>query len=78
MRTFLWDFHGPDARGTAEHFQRHLEQFLGREALSGCRTGVREEGPTHWAAWCASPPAWEEPIRKALRPRREQEAPPST
>ena len=73
MRTFWWDFWGPDARGTAEHFRRHLDQFLGREGLSGCTTGAQEQGPGHWAAFCQSPPAWEEPIRRALRPKRESE-----
>lgn len=76
MRTFWWDFFGPDARGTAEHFVRHTEQFLGREGLHGCRTGVLEQEGA-WSAWCACPPQWEEAIRRALRPRRETDAPPT-
>lgn len=70
MTTLYWDFHGPDAPGTAEHYRRHLEQFLGVNALHGCRTGVREEAPGHHAVWCETPPEWVEAVAKALRPRR--------
>lgn len=38
-----WDFFGPDAKVTAEHFLHHLDQFCAREHVSGYRHWVREE-----------------------------------
>jgi len=70
--TFSWDFFGPRAEGTALHFQRHVDEFLAREALGGCATAASAEGKAHWAVHCTSPPAHAAAIRGALRPRRER------
>ena len=32
---FHWDFLGPDAPTTAEHFLEHLEDFCAREGIEG-------------------------------------------
>ena len=40
---FHWDFFGPDARRTAEHFLKHLDQFCDREGIREYRHWVREE-----------------------------------
>jgi hypothetical protein len=40
-----WDFHGPDALPTAEHFLRHLDQFCAAEGINGYRHWVRENPP---------------------------------
>jgi hypothetical protein len=40
---FHWDFFGPDARPTAEHFLKHLDQFCDREGIRGFTRWVREE-----------------------------------
>ena len=71
LPTLYWDFHGPTAQGTAEHFHRHLDEFLQREQLHGCETGVAiiERG-RHAAAWCRCPVALVSTLRGALRPRR--------
>lgn len=69
-RTYLWDFFGPSAPGTAAHFQRHLDGFIEREGLSDCTTGVRSEQPGHHAAFCTAPLALEATIVRALRPQR--------
>lgn len=72
----LWDFFGPTALGTAEHFHRHLDEFLAREQLTGCETGVLDvEAGRHAAAWCRCPPALVPILVRALRPRRIQDAP---
>lgn len=70
MRRLYWDFHGGQAPGTAEHFRRHLDEFLAREALDGCTTGTEDYGPLHHAAWCETPSTHEQTIIGALRPRR--------
>jgi alpha-beta hydrolase superfamily lysophospholipase len=71
LPTLYWDFHGPAAQGTAEHFHRHLDEFLAREKLEGCETGVQTvEAGRHAAAWCRCPVALVTTIRAALRPRR--------
>jgi hypothetical protein len=73
--TFFWDFFGPRAEGTARHFQRHLEEFLAREAVAGCSTAVEAPRPGQWTVSCIAPPAAAEPVRRALRPRRERDDP---
>lgn len=68
--TFLWDFFGPDANGTATHFEKHLREFLTRNALEGCTTGTESQGEGHSAAFCVTPPSARAAVERALRPRR--------
>lgn len=70
MRRFYWDFTGGQAAGTAEHFRRHLDAFLAREAIEGCATGTEGYSPLHHAAWCDAPDAAADLIARSLRPRR--------
>jgi hypothetical protein len=70
--TFWWDFFGPRAEGTARHFQRHLEEFLAREAVAGCTTAVEAPRAGQWSVSCHAPAAAADAVRGALRPRREQ------
>lgn len=71
QRTAWWDFFGPAAAGTAEHFRVHLDEFLVRERLSGCTTGVEvHPEQRHAAAWCRTPPELLETLVRALKPRR--------
>lgn len=69
-KTFYWDFHGPRAEGTARHFRTHLDEFLARERIGGCETGVEGLAAGHWAAWCRAGQEACEPVSRALRPRR--------
>ena len=69
--TFCWDFFGPRAEGTARHFLRHLDDFLQRERVEGCSTAVEAARPGQWTVTCRTPAEAAEPIRLALRPRRE-------
>ena len=73
--TFYWDFFGPRAEGTARHFRSHLDEFLVREGIAGCATGADEVAPGHWAAWCLAGQEACEPVRRALRPRRQRPDP---
>lgn len=69
--TLHWDFFGPRARGTAAHFERHVTEFLQREALAtGATTGLASTGPFHAECWCRAPRDRAEAIALALRPRR--------
>lgn len=70
MPTLEWDFHGPDAQGTAEHFQEHLDDFLGVNALTGCATRVDRPEPGRAVVVCEAPAAWAEAIARALKPAR--------
>ena len=71
--TFCWDFFGPRAERTARHFLRHLDEFLQRERVEGCRTAVEAPRSNQWTVTCHTPPAAAEAVRAALRPRREVE-----
>jgi len=64
-----WDFFGPDARPTAEHFLRHLDQFCEREGVTGYTHWVREH-PARTSAVMECDERHMEPLRNALRPVR--------
>jgi hypothetical protein len=65
-----WEFHGPDARRTAEHYLKHLDGFLGVNGLAGCTIRVETAPDGRSDVVCESPPEWADAIEKALRPRR--------
>jgi hypothetical protein len=70
VRTYYWDFFGPRAQPTAEHFVEHLLGFLQENGLEGCETGMKSEGAGHAAAFCVTPEQHQGPIESALKPRR--------
>lgn len=74
MKTYFWDFFGPNAAGTAVHFQKHLQEFLAQNAVLGCQTGLISEGPGHNAVTCLASAAAEQAIERALRPNRSLDA----
>jgi hypothetical protein len=51
---FFWDFFGPNAQKTAEHFLVHLRGFLDKAALElpNC---VQEQAPGHFSVSCDLP-----------------------
>lgn len=69
MRRYFWDFFGPHSEGTARHFHEHLDEFLAREKLAGCTTGVVAEDRS-FAAFCDAPDEHHDVIQRALRPKR--------
>ena len=73
MKTFFWDFFGPRAEGTAQHFLLHLREFLKKNDCPEMPTGLRAEGPGHHAVFCAPPPDFQVAIERSLRPRRATE-----
>ena len=56
--------------GTAEHFRRHLVQFLEEHGLGDSTTGVDQHGPNQSTAWCTVPIDVRELIEGHLKPRR--------
>lgn len=71
----FWDFFGPTAARTAEHFRKHLDEFLLKNAVGGCETGTSSAGPGHEAAFCVAPLEASEGLSRALRPRRSEPVP---
>jgi hypothetical protein len=70
MKTYAWDFVGPRSEAIARHHLQHVQEFLAREELTGCETGVTVESPLRAVAWCKAPEAVQPLIERALRPRR--------
>lgn len=66
----LWDFHGPQAEATAEHFLHHLRERLATEAWPAHATGTESAGPGHCAAFAIVDAPLVPAIRAALRPQR--------
>ena len=66
---FHWDFFGPDAEPTAEHFLRHLDTFCQREGITTYRHWV-----TKHSVRCTAVLECDEQhlttVRNALRPVR--------
>lgn len=66
---FHWDFFGPDARGTAEHFLEHVDEFCANEGITGHRHRVMELPGRATASL-----DWDEKhlalVRDRLRPKR--------
>lgn len=69
-RRLWWEFFGSDARGTAEHFRRHLDEFLIREQVGACTHGVVVDRAGQAATWCLAPHDRVETLVRALAPRR--------
>jgi hypothetical protein len=70
MRTYFWDFFGPRAEGTAQHFLGHLREFLSKNRCPEMPTGLRSEGAGHQAVFCSPPLEFQAAIERSLRPRR--------
>jgi hypothetical protein len=70
MKTYFWDFFGPNAEGTARHFVRHLEQFLAEHQVEGCSVDASASFEGHFAATCLAPEAAQPVIEGSLRPNR--------
>lgn len=70
-----WDFFGPTSPQMAEHFARHLTEFLRRHELSYSPMVEPHEGATSVHLRVLENDA--EGVRRALRPRRTELVPPS-
>jgi hypothetical protein len=66
----IWDFHGADSKGTAEHHVKHLEQFMEREKLEMLRTAVYSNADIHHMACMTVNEKDVRGIRDTLKPHR--------
>jgi hypothetical protein len=67
----FWDYYGPMAKGTAEHFLVHLAQFLAQRELI-LETGVTHLNENHSFVFCETPIVQIEMLIKSLKPKRYQ------
>jgi len=66
---FHWDFFGPDALQTAEHFLHHVDEFCARNSISGHRRWTTAL-PVRVTATLECDEAHMKVIRDALKPKR--------
>jgi len=66
----IWDFHGPDARKTAEHHEVHLKEFIENKSLPLDITGVEEVSESHFTAFLVVYEKDMISVRDTLRPHR--------
>ncbi|MEZ4923633.1 MAG: hypothetical protein R2780_10720 [Crocinitomicaceae bacterium] len=66
----IWDFHGADSKGTAEHHVRHLLEFMQRENLEVLRTGIFSNADFHCMATMTVNEKDVRLLRDTLRPHR--------
>ncbi len=66
----IWDFHGGDSQGTAEHHVRHLNQFMEREKIEIIRSFVDSADVFHHMACLTVNEKDVIVLRDALKPNR--------
>lgn len=66
---FHWDFFGPDATATAEHFLKHLDTFCQREGITDHTHWITQRG-TAVVAVMECDERHLVPVRDALKPKR--------
>lgn len=69
-RKLIWDFRGPDAKGIAEHYKIHLDEFAQRNNLDSAETGVEEVTGMYCTAYFFVDESAESMVWNALRPHR--------
>lgn len=70
VKTYYWDFFGPNAASTATHFLKHLGEFLETNVIEGCIIDLTSAGDGHQAARCVAPEPAQNVIERSLRPKR--------
>ena len=53
MIACIWEYFGKDSKGTAEHFEKHLKEFITIKNVQNTQTGSRANGPLQSFVWCA-------------------------
>ena len=66
----IWDFHGADAKKTAEHHVIHLRQFDARENTNALDFGIEEINENHFTAFMTVKEEIVFTVRDALIPKR--------
>ncbi len=68
--TLLWDFFGPRALPTAEHFLVHLVEFLSKNKIAHTDAQVTQESALHFVTFCTLNSADAAKVAATLRPKR--------
>ncbi len=66
----VWDYYGPSAQPTAEHFQRHLTGFLIEHKCTDYEVHTEPVTPVHSATYADIPPSFLDVVGPTLRPHR--------
>ncbi len=66
----IWDFRGPGASRMAEHYQKHLEEFIVIEELKFDITGFKHLSSTHSIAYMVVAEFEMKEVREILKPHR--------
>ncbi len=69
---FIWDFHGPNGKPTAEHHVKHLREFAEAKNLQNTVLGVEEINPMHHIAYMVVENEMMDSLRAILKPNRGQ------
>lgn len=68
----IWDFHGPEAKQTAQHHVLHLKDFIKTNKLQLDITGIEEVNPHYVMAYLVTLESEVPPVRAAVKPQRGQ------
>jgi len=66
----IWDYRGPDALMTAQHFEHHLEDFIKMRNLKSNQTGIEVYSEFYATAFMIVKEDELEVVRQALRPNK--------
>ncbi len=69
---FIWDFKGPTAAKTAEHYEKHLQEYVLNEELKFDTTGFGHLSDMHSIAFLVVLKSEMKAVRDALKPHRGQ------
>lgn len=69
---FIWDFHGPNGKPTAEHHVKHLGEFVEAKDLDNILLGTESISPMHHIAYMVVPKEMVDELRSILKPNRGQ------
>lgn len=69
---FIWDFHGPSGKPTAEHHVKHLGEFVEAKSIQNTLLGVEKISPSHHIAYLVVDKEMMDSLRKILKPTRGQ------
>ncbi|MEQ9425595.1 MAG: hypothetical protein RJQ09_14315 [Cyclobacteriaceae bacterium] len=67
----IWDFRGPDARGIAEHYKIHLDEYALKNHIEA-ESCIEEITGMYCTAWMTVSSADSDKVKSALRPHREE------
>lgn len=68
-----WEFRGPDAEQTAEHYLKHLHTFAEKNGITGATPELEQINPYFSLVHLTMPKAQSEDAIRTLRPRRVME-----